>query len=252
MTKIIAGILAAAVICCVLPAGCLSAKAGEMPAEDIDPNEEISLHIQLAYTGEKENYPLKGAGIDLYRVAELVVHGGAAVYTLTDDFADSGLDLTEMTASESMKAAEKLASIVKQKNLAPIASGESDAKGELTFPNLVPGIYLGVQAKPVTVGDKYKVTCGKSLWLAPMYELKEDGGGYEWVYACSVQPKAAPEVNEITPDKPVPPKPKPPVKPSKTRTGDETPVLPYAIMFGTAALCLIFVICLDRKKSSDH
>ena len=255
-TKIIAAFLLTALICSMLPGGALpvsaKAQAGELPAEETDPDEEISIHVQLIYPGEEENYPLEGAGIDLYQVAELTVHGGAATYTLTADFADSGVDFTGMTASESMKAAEDLTNIVKQKKITPAASGKADAKGELTFPDLAPGIYLGVQREPVTVGKKYKVTFGESLWLAPMYELKEDESGYEWIYACNVQPKPAPEVEKVPPKKTTPPPKKTtPPTPHKTRTGDDAPVLFYSIMLGAAGFCLVLVLLLDRKKKRD-
>ena len=246
-------------ISCLLPTGVMpvEAQAGEMPAEDIDPDREASLVCTLTYTGEEETYPLKGARLDLYQVAELTVKGGAASYTLTDDFAESGLEFTGMTSSDSMKAAEKLAAIVKQKKLSPAASGTTNGNGEVSFSGLAPGVYLGVQKEPVTVGGKYKVTCGASLWLAPMYEMKDDESGYSWVYNMKVQPKAAPEIEEIPPEKPTPPpekpkKPQNPGKPRRTRTGDETPVMFYAIMLGAAALCLFLVFMLDRKKKTDH
>lgn len=230
-------LLAAGVLCRGLPA-----LAGELPAEDLDPGRKASLTVELVYTGEDASYPLKGAVIELYQVASLVTEGGGAFYDTADAFAGSGLDFTGMTAKESAQAAEKLAQLVKKEGIRPLASARTDADGRALFTDLDPGIYLGIQASPVTVGGKYKVTFGESLWLAPMYELTEDKGGYRWNYSLLVQPKAAPEVEKTPPGRETPP--------PRIRTGDDQPVRFYALLCAGSALCMLVMVLLglDRRQ----
>ena len=141
-----------------------------LPVEDLS-EDTTSLTVNLTYMDEEQQktIPVTGATIDLFKVADLVVHNGAAAYVLTSEFESSGIDFEGMTASESLEAAEKLYKIIDSQSLHSFATSVSDSNGLAKFSSLDPGMYLGRQREMVKISDTKKITMEPVLWMTPMF-----------------------------------------------------------------------------------
>lgn len=83
--------------------------------------------IQLNYA------EIEGVTFDLYRVGKMDGHDG---YDLSKEFANSGVDLFDKTAAETLKG------YVASENISPMATSKTDAQGHVSFKNLEEGAYL--------------------------------------------------------------------------------------------------------------
>lgn len=250
-----------------------------LPVEDLS-EDTTSLTVNLTYMDEEQQkmIPVNGATIDLFKVADLVVHNGAAAYVLTSEFESSGIDFEGMTASESLEAAEKLYKIIDSQSLHPFATSVSDSNGLAKFSSLDPGMYLGRQREMVKISDTKKITMEPVLWMTPMYVLNETQDMYTWDYFPVVFPKEGeieriptptftptptptltPTVTPAITITPVPTKrptvvPGTPAKTNTTtsvvslvKTGDQSPIGMFLII---AFLAIIVIVVILRKKKS--
>jgi len=89
---------------------------------------------------------ISGYGFKAYKVAEAEVNGTDITYTLTEDFRDSGVELSlDKKASE---LAADIRALEKQLNNAVKAAGSAESKdGVASFGTLETGLYLIVQTK---------------------------------------------------------------------------------------------------------
>ena len=248
-----------------------------LPVEDLS-QDTTSLTVNLTYMDEEQQktIPVTGATIDLFKVADLVVHNGAAAYVLTSEFESSGIDFEGMTASESLEAAEKLYKIIDSQSLHPFATSVSGSNGLAKFSSLNPGMYLGRQREMVKISETKKITMEPVLWMTPMYVLNETQDMYTWDYYPVVFPKEGeieriptptftptptltPTVTPAITITPIPTKrptvvPGTPAKTNTTtstvslvKTGDQSPIGMFLII--TFLAIIVIVVILRKKKS---
>lgn len=103
------------------------------------------LPVMAAETGSvtilfrHENKPVAGCAFEIYKAAEW--NGGG--YSLVAPFSDYSVKLSDDPTSEEWKTlASTLAAYAARDPLSPLASGQTDAAGELRFENLSDGLYL--------------------------------------------------------------------------------------------------------------
>ena len=248
-----------------------------LPVEDLS-QDTTSLTVNLTYMDEEQQktIPVTGATIDLFKVADLVVHNGAAAYVLTSEFESSGIDFEGMTASESLEAAEKLYKIIDSQSLHPFATSVSGSNGLAKFSSLNPGMYLGRQREMVKISETKKITMEPVLWMTPMYVLNETQDMYTWDYYPVVFPKEGeieriptptftptptltPTVTPAITITPIPTKrptvvPGTPAKTNTTtsavsvvKTGDQSPI---GMLLIIAFIAIIVIVVILRKKKS--
>lgn len=169
-----------------------------LPVEDLHPDELAEIDVSLLYTieGFAEPIPIPNVKLELYQVANLEVENGAAHYSLTESFADSGILFEGMTADYSYGASKTFDEMIKNSAetddpIMPVATGQSDTDGVIIFSGLTPGMYLCRQTEAVQIikENNVAVTMEPVLWMAPMYKLNAEGDGYIWDYVLAVQPK---------------------------------------------------------------
>lgn len=135
--------------------------------------EEIDLTKKGSVTVTTE----KNRTFTLYRTAAVNTNGGYS-WQLTEDFAGSGADLTDLTADG---LADSLAEYAENQGFTG-ESKEADADGTLIFNNLDLGLYLLV---PADTGD---TVIEPFLVSVPMKST--DGSG--WLYDVDASPKITP------------------------------------------------------------
>ena len=104
--------------------------------------EPAHLTIIMSYNNE----PLEGQTVAIARVAELKKEGGKIVFGITEEFADTNADFSDITndVDKNIAIAALLHTYAKTNNLER-DTALSDANGEATFTNITPGLYLVVQ-----------------------------------------------------------------------------------------------------------
>ncbi len=145
-----------------------AAYAAEVP--DLSATGTISLTMK--YDGSV----VKGGAISLYRVGDIKEDDGNYSFVLTDDFADSGVSLDDVTSTE---AAEALKTYITENRLTGLGTSQSLSSGTATWENLSVGLYLLVQT---TRAGGYKLA-SPFLVSVPM---QEDG---VYVYTVEAAPK---------------------------------------------------------------
>ena len=159
-------------------------------ADTIDPGRDVSLTIVYAHDGA----PVSGVQFDLYYVASVDERG---TFTLAGDFTAYPVQVNGLNAETQRALAETLAAYADRDQLRPLDSGETDAKGRLTFPNqrasLKTGMYLAVGRTLTTDGYTYTT----EPFLISLPNLDEASG--TWSYAVAVEPKHTREENPPTP-----------------------------------------------------
>ena len=157
----------------------------------IDTSRDVGLTIRYVY----DKTPISGVQFDLYRVADVDAY---AQFTLTGDFKNYPVQVSDMTAEAWKTLAETLSGYVDRDKLTPLDSGKTDANGTLTFPNqgssLKPGLYLVVGRQ--LVQDGYTYTTEPFLVSLPNL----DAGSDTWTYDVAVTPKFTRTENPPTPD----------------------------------------------------
>ena len=154
-------------------------------APDLD--RAVSIAITPRETGESQTV-IQGVAFKLYRVAELAAGDGEIRYALTEDFADSGVEIGDLTAGG---LADHLAAYAAGKGMA-VLSGVQAADGGTLFSGLSAGLYLAVQAGEA--GGYY--TAEPFLISAPM----AGQNGTDWLYEI----EASPKIEKKDPDAPNP------------------------------------------------
>lgn len=128
---------------------------------------------------EGEHPVIGGSTYTLYRVAQASAQGNNIAYTLTEAFAGSKADLTDLNTAGLAKTLAEYAAA--QKLTGTVRS--ADAAGAVRFENLELGLYLLVQ----TGTSKGSYATDPFLVSVPM--TSEDGTA--WVYDVEASPKAA-------------------------------------------------------------
>lgn len=146
----------------------------------VDPAKPVTLTIHYSCGGKAA----KGAGFDLYRVAEISADGK---FTLSGDFKGYSVSLDNSSAGQWRALAETLAGYVERDGLRPLDSGKTDRDGVLAFPTagktLQSGLYLAL-GEPYVDGRK---TYTAEPFLVSLPGVGETGG--QWQYDVTVVPK---------------------------------------------------------------
>ena len=127
-----------ALVICIFALIALSAPA--FAAGDI--NSDSDLIIQLIY----EKTPIKGAKLDVYRIAD---RNGEYSFTLCDEFSASAVNIDCEEQSEWNNCALALEGYALMQDIAPVTSGVTDENGTATFNSLKAGLYLVSDCKVV-------------------------------------------------------------------------------------------------------
>lgn len=150
---------------------------GEMPLPDTEKLTDVQLSetgsISITLTAGKEGTSVEGVPFSCIKVAD--INGGE--YTLTEQFADSGVNLNDLQNSDDAAAAAK-----KLAEIAGTGSGTitTDAQGHLEFLDLEVGVYLLTAADTET----YDMVT-PALVAIPTWSDEEQG----MVYDLEVEPK---------------------------------------------------------------
>lgn len=120
--------------------------------------------------------PLVGAHFELYRVADVSAEGR---YTLTKEFSGCPIDLNSLSAA----AALATQGYLELNGIPPLAEGETNARGRLTFSGLTPGLFLVVG----TVHTQDGMVYASAPFFAVLPAPDQTSGG--WSYAVTVTPK---------------------------------------------------------------
>lgn len=125
-----------------------------------------------------EGHPVvKGAQFMLYRVAEPKTEGTGQAWVLTEDFAQSGVDLGDL---RNKALAGKLEEYASERKLAG-AVQKADADGTVRFENLPTGLYLLVQKGSISG----YIRIASFLVSVPMAATD----GTSWLYRVDASPK---------------------------------------------------------------
>ena len=164
----------AVVLVALLVAAPVSALALSVP----DTSRACKLTLECA-SGEDA---VAGARIELYRVADLDEYGQ---FSLLDDFAGSGVDISELDrASAWSQAARRLEISAKLAETAPSVATLTSDDGIATFSGLGCGLYLVGTAEGTSASGQ---TYTSSAFLVSLPGTSSDG--QSWVYDISVEPK---------------------------------------------------------------
>lgn len=182
--------------------------------------------ICIRYSGqnqENEKIMLSGAEFALYKVG--TIQGDE--WILTEEFKDSGVSLTDHTASGRREQAEKLWKYALEHNIHGTIK-KTDSSGIAQFDNLSEGFYLSAQTKEHAYGEREIFTSTPSLVSIPA----EING--EVLYQVTIEPKS---------ERKIPDSPKEPSQPEKkVKTGDSVSVSNCVIliifMLVSAGICL--------------
>ena len=139
------------------------------------PEAEENCSIMISLQGEQPA-EMKLTG---YMVAKAVMTGSAYEYVLTDSFADSGVDLSNVENVE--KLAETLSAYAAASRISGITKA-ADEDGIARFEELAPGFYL-IVPEAVKPGE-----AAVSPFLITVPEQDKNGN---WVYHVEASPKIA-------------------------------------------------------------
>lgn len=175
-------------------------------AKEIDQMPELesdrtgTLSAELSYKDDTgKDVAIPGVTLQAIKVADLtVINGGSSTYTLTSDFAESGVEFEGITASQSNEAAKKLKSIVLKKSLAG-QSAVTDENGRVCFENLEPAMYLILQTGNE---DLIPLYTEMDPYLISVPLGKNEEGVTSWQYEVMSEPKleivSKPRTGQIT------------------------------------------------------
>lgn len=157
----------------------------QMP--DLETGKKGTLSAVLSYKDENgTQHRMEGIALELHRVADLtVINGGSSAYTLTSDFAASGLVFDGMSSSESNQAAKALKAIAVEKDLHG-QRAVTDTNGKAVFADLEPGMYLVMQADGADLAPYYT---GMDPYLVSVPQGETHAGAYVWNYEVDTLPK---------------------------------------------------------------
>lgn len=143
----------------------------------VDWNQKGSISI-TPKDAEDGHTVIKGTSFTLYKAAEVTNDGTALRYTLAQEFAGSGADLSDVNADG---LAKTLADFAEQEGLAGSIE-KADENGTVTFADLSLGLYLLVQTG--TVNGAYAA----EAFLVSIPMTSADGEA--WLYDVEASPKA--------------------------------------------------------------
>ena len=174
----------------LLSVGCAAMAQGSAEIKkDIDPEAVGSITVTLHETDE-EHTPIPYGEFMLLRVADVVVENYNLCFVLTDEFAPSNIDISDINAPG---LAQSLLDYAVEQGISG-RTETADENGTVVFDNLSIGLYVIAQTGPAEDYDFYLIA--PFLVTIPMTNAE----GTDWIYDIEASPKA-----EAKP--PVPPEP---------------------------------------------
>lgn len=150
---------------------------------------ELTLHLEV-----DDQVPLQGVLYYLYQVGERTGDKGNYIYTLTEAFQDYEINLNELdlwndTAQSLEDEASELVRYVEDNGI-EAAKGPipTDAKGDATFTDLSPGLYLAL-GEPMSTGNKSYYP--QATLVAVPFPMPQDGKySGKWINPVTIDVKA--------------------------------------------------------------
>ncbi len=222
-------------------------------AEDYKEDRTGSITVILQQTDEKGAVtPFQNISVSLYKIGSVRSDMGAAYFDFDAPFTQAGIEITDTkTASQWIDAAKTLSGLLEGSGIAG-DSRVSDENGKISYSDLAQGIYLLTATK-----SDSEVTMSPILLTVP---FMEEG---DWVYDIASYPKLSVKPAETPEETPkVTPKPSDKIttatttKTEKTitnrsvKTGDRADMLLWSGIFIGAALILLILSALRKKKRS--
>lgn len=173
---------------------------------------DLKLTIEEVSTTDGKAVP--GVEFSVFQVAAMDDKGN---YSLTKDFADSGIKVYNLENAEAqLEAAKKTEIYIKEKNIGPAQHGVTGDNGELVINGLNKGLYLVLHTG--TPGTKLIVKSEPFFVSLPMFETASNS----WIYEVTAQPKVTtkePETeSETNPSQPETNPSQPETNPSESET----------------------------------
>lgn len=188
--------------------------------------------IRLTCNGKinGSSHPMAGDRYALVCVADAAVDAthGTISYTTRPEFAQYDCDWIGLTASQYQKKARELAAVVTKTGKYD-REGTTDAKGNLTFTDLPPGVYLLVRVYVAPENEKF--LCDPSFQWLP-----QTVNG-ELVYQLEVAPKYVVDTTEDVPDLP--------------KTGQLKWPVPVMLVSGTALLLAGMELRYGKRRTEN-
>lgn len=153
-------------LCLVLYGVCLPQRAQAYVR--IDPDRPASMTLE--YKSDTEGFA--DVEFSVYHVADV---SDAVVFTLTEEFSKYRVSFTGLDSEGWRELAGTLAGYVAQDGLEPLATGKTDAQGQVTFSDLLPGLYLITGAQ--NMDEEYVYTPMSWLGMLPFLNSQD-----EWEY----------------------------------------------------------------------
>lgn len=202
----------------------MPAYAHEVP--DMDEKGTITLYVDWA--GE----PIDGGSLSLYRVGDIAENDGNFSFEPIAELEGYGLSLDKV---DDPALARKLAQLAKDGALTEISAPIKD--GEAFFSNVVPGLYVVVQAED----DASSGFAAMSPFLISM--PKYENGHY--VTNVTADPKVP---LETVPQETTEPKPTQPPDPTLPQTGQLNWPVPILAVMGLSLFALGWGLCFGRRR----
>ena len=153
-------------------------------AAALDP--AVPCSLTLSYSRGDTAFP--GLEVTIYRVAK-AYHTGD--FHLTDDFADSGVNIHNVTSQQEWRdIADTLSSLAAAAQLSPCRSEVTGADGTVVFSGLETGLYLVEQATASQGGDTFLFQRSMIYLPTPV------DGGYQYDMTAKPKPGQPPSSTE--------------------------------------------------------
>lgn len=206
-------------------------------------------------TSDGERVELGNSEFVLYRVGEYI----SGTWNLTDEFAPSGADLGDMTASYQREAAKILYSYALENNFKN-TSAITDSNGKTVFSQLDLGLYLIAMKEDYAYGNG--VFCSDPFLVT--MPITDNSGSI--IFDFTVEPKAEwteeqkptdttepttePVTEKPSSDKPTVPTSSPSTtEPGSQQTGQDS----FAANIGVSLIFIsLFIIFLLKRRKSDN
>ncbi len=165
----------------------------------MDLNRLGEINLSMRYNGR----PVPGGSLSIYKAAAVQWNGTEYLYVATEEFAAGNFDFGDLDSADLGPA---LADYVWDMGLQPLATNTVDNRGNTTFQNLEPGLYLIDQAE-LAPGFRPIMPFVVSL---PQYDAAAD----EYDYTVDASPKVDPIRDPSNPSDPTAPSESQPAGPS--------------------------------------
>jgi hypothetical protein len=207
--------------------------------------EEGKGSLSLSYFYDDENVALSDAEISIYRIADISVKNGDAVYTVLDgygafEYAGADVDSLNEYAKSQMGTA---------KSKGADQTAITDSEGKVEFKDLDYGMYLVLETNKSGVASEY-YDFTPFIVNVPFPVVDETKYQGEWNYTVEVEPKT--EITKV-PETPPDSSSQPPTTTTtdNPHTGSMTDVGLYtaaSIIFGIIAISML----VSKKRDDDE